>query len=677
MVKSDLDVPARFYSNMKLNHKDKSLLLFISAAIIILWGIFSLFSHFFSSATFSTSAASKILTQENNQWFNVSRPLEITDLKDRIILLDFWTYACVNCIQSIPEIKKLEQQFGSKLLVIGVHSGKFDNEKNPAAIKKAILKYDITHPVVNDPDLKIWNNFEVQAWPTFVLINPRGNVVKTYIGENEVEKIKKDLKKLIKKYKYKIDRAPLPIMLEKHNIIGNVLDFPTKLEYAANFSYKSRHLPAIFISNSSQNNVIVTSLTGDIILKIGSGQEGFEDGSFDAASFRSPKGLLYHNEKLYVADNGNHALRVVDFKEGKISTLVGSGQRGEVIDSNEILEATNINLASPSDIEFFPNKETIAIANSGTHQILAYSLKNQTVSILAGNGSEGIDDGKYPENSLAQTADMSAFNHKLYFVDSESSSLRVLDETGDIKTLIGKDLFKFGRENGGKEKALMQHPLGLMVDDTGAYISDSFNHVIRKYDFSSAQIRDLVGGKIRGEKIGKETQFDEPEGIVAVLDRLYIADSNNNRIVVVKRGGLDSELLDVMPPLKLPREGFLQYLPNLQKSEDVKVKSEAEILLKINLKTGWKINESGPSFINLLEIIKDDQANLVASFDWHAIKTKEMKLPKLDSKKNYLLQGVIYYCEDKQNSLCYVKSYEQKVVASDEKNVLIGLELGK
>ena len=147
------------------------------------------------------------------------------------------------------------------------------------------------------------------------------------------------------------------------------------------------------------------------------------------------------------------------------------------------------------------------------------------------------------------------------------------------------------------------------------------------------------------------------------MNNLYIADANNNRVVILNRGSLSSAILNVMPPLKLPKEGFLQYLPNLTKSPDLTLKSLSEITVKVDLKKGWKINENGPSFINLLELVKDDQANLVASLDWKEIKTKSMKLPQLLEKKKYLLQGVIYYCEDKANALCYIKSYEQKLNA--------------
>lgn len=668
---------------IQISQKDKSLILLILAVCVVLYGLWSTFSYLIFTSTFKHSDINKIFSEDkksqSEQWLNVTKPLEISDLKGRVILLDFWTYACVNCAQTLQEIKKLEEQFGSKLTVIGVHSGKFDNEKNLAQIKKAIIRNDITHPVINDSKSRIWNSFDVKAWPTLILINPRGEVEKTYSGESEIIAVKRGIKKLIAQYKYELNREALPIVLEKNSVEGNVLKFPTKIEYSADFSYKSRHLPALFISNTGKNEILVTSLSGDAIVKIGSGEADLKDGSFDTASFNAPQGLLYRAGKLYVADTGNHALREIDFKNNKVTTLIGSAQRGEALSDKQILEARSFDLASPTDIEFFPNYENIVIANSGTHQILTYGVNKGTISAIAGNAFEGITDGKYPDNELAQTSDMSVYNKKLYFLDSESSSLRVLDENGEVKTLIGKGLFKFGNKNGGKEDALMQHPLGLMVDDTGAYISDSFNHVIRKYDLNSGQIYNLVGSSRKsGDNLGSSanTEFNQPEGIISVLNNFYVADTNNNRIVVLSRGNFSSSLLEAMPPLKLPKEGLLQYLPNLTKSADLAVKSDVEIKLKIDLKKGWKINEMGPSFINLLEAVDDRQANLVTVFDWQEIKNKELKLPKLSAKKKYILQGVVYYCEDKANALCYINSYEQKLlVDAAEKNEVVVVKL--
>lgn len=643
---------------MKLSPKDRSLILLIVTVLIILWAGFSIVSAVFFASTNKFSDLNKIINQENKEWFNVSRPLEASDLKDRVILLDFWTYACVNCIQALPEIKKLEQEFGSKLLVIGVHSGKFSNEKESKAIKKAILKNDITNPVVNDSGFKIWDSFKIKAWPSFVLLNPHGRIEKTYEGEGQVAQMVKDTKKLIRKFRYQINRDLLPLALEKSSMIGNILNFPTKLEIANNFNYENHKGFALFVADSAGNDIVVSSESGDIILKIGSGRKGFADGSFEDAAFDHPSSVLFAGDKIYIADSGNHALRVADFKEKQVKTLIGDGIKGEGV-TFENVSADGVNLASPTDIEFFPSNDYIAIANSGTHQILSYNIKTKQIKALAGNGSEGIADGKNPGNSLAQTSDLAVYNKKLYFVDAESSSLRVINEGREVTTLIGKGLFDFGHENGNKNKALMQHPLGLMVDNSGAYISDSFNHVIRKYDFGKKEIHDVVGLKTRGDKVGKKTEFDEPDGIAATATKIYVADSNNNRILVIDRKKMDSEVFNIMPPLKFPKEGFLEYLPNLEKMPVVKVKDGGDISVVINVNEGWKINEEGPSFINLLEIVGENEANFIDGFDWHVVKNQEMKLPKLQPGKDYVLQGVIYYCEAKKNALCYVKSYQQ------------------
>ena len=172
------------------------------------------------------------------EWLNVSEPLKTSDLKDRIILLDFWTYACVNCMHMIPEIKKLEEEFGSKLTVIGVHSGKFDNEKNVEGIRNAIVKYDISHPVVNDSKFNIWNGFKVKSWPTLILIAPNGRIKNTYVGEGTSQQIREDVTSLIKKYRYSLNRDPLPLLPEKNKIVGHVLSFPSKLEYVKDFESK-------------------------------------------------------------------------------------------------------------------------------------------------------------------------------------------------------------------------------------------------------------------------------------------------------------------------------------------------------------------------------------------------------------------------------------------------------
>ena len=80
------------------------------------------------------------------------RPDPLKDLRGKIVLLDFWTLCCINCIHTLPDLAKLEKKYANELVVIGVHSAKFDNEKDTESIRKAILRYEISHPVVNDAE---------------------------------------------------------------------------------------------------------------------------------------------------------------------------------------------------------------------------------------------------------------------------------------------------------------------------------------------------------------------------------------------------------------------------------------------------------------------------------------------------------------------------------------------
>lgn len=657
----------------KLSKKDKSLLLLIASCLVIIWGLYSLFSNLlFTSANINKLFAGQ---DSKDRWINVERPLVASDLKDRVVLLNFWTYDCVACMHVLPQIKELQRDLGNKLAVISIHSGKFENQKDFTSISKAVLRHDITHVVIDDSDLKIWNNFGAKAWPTLVLIDPKGNIKKTYIGEKDAKNLVSDVTKLTKKFRYGLNRNALPLLLEKNKVAQRVLNYPTKIEYAKNFAFKAHNAPVFFIANSGQNNILVVSLTGEIIWKIGSGRNGFRDGNFENAEFSMPEGMLYSAGRLYVADSGNHSIRLINFKEKTVSTIVGTGRKGSAISGNSD-DAKDVELASPTDLEFYPTANQIAIANSGTNQILQYDLVQNTISNLAGNGDAGIADGNKLENSLAQPTDMVVYGGNLYFIDSETSALRVLEKNGHVKTLIGKGLFDFGYKSGKKDVALMQHPIALMADDTGIYIVDSFNHAIRKYGLSTGELHTIIGGT-KGESLGSKdnTKFDEPEGIISILDRFYVVDSNNNRIVIINRSKLNSEILDVLPPLRLPKEGFLQYLPNLYKATEIKVANQ-DVVLKIDLQKGWKINDLGPSFINLLEMVGEKEANLIAIFDWNMITNNELKLPVLDPNKKYMLQGSIYYCENKKNALCYVSSYEQKLKSSeDEKNNSINIEL--
>ena len=473
----------------------------------------------------------------------------------------------------IPDLKYLEDKFGDKLTVIGIHSAKFKNEGDSENIRQAILRYGIHHPVVNDADFSVWNGFGVNSWPTFVLINPKGTVQSTYTGEGNRNAIARDIDTLREQYAEKINTAPLPIALEANKQPSSALSFPGKLAYAADFNGQ----PALMVSDSGHNRIMALGLDGTVLETVGSGKAGSRNGRLEEAEFNHPQGLAYDNGKLYVADTENHQIRMINFNLGTqnfsmgafVFTVAGTGQQGhERTAHNKPAQKTA--LASPWDVAFYPDKKHLAIAMAGTHQLWSYDIDGKTVSVMAGSGREAIDDGRYPSNSLSQPSGLSATANKLYFVDAETSSLRAF-EKGQIKTLIGTGLFDFGYKEGKQGAARMQHPLGLYADATGVYVADSYNHSIRRYDLNTGTLSNFAGHGVRGKKDGPlaEAEFNEPNDVLLVGNKLYVADTNNNAIRVIDVISKTVSTLSIPEPAHTASAPeFSKQLPNLRQNRE-------------------------------------------------------------------------------------------------------------
>jgi thiol-disulfide isomerase/thioredoxin len=612
--------------------------------------------------------ATKIHQQLASQkgWLNTSQALTAEDMRGRILLLDFWTYCCINCIHIMPDLAYLEQKFGDKLTVIGVHSAKFKNEQDSENIRQAILRYDLHHPVVNDFDFSLWEKFEVGAWPTLILVNPEGKVEKTYAGEGHRDVLEKEIQRLVEKYEGKLVAGGLPLALEKEKAPKTVLKFPGKIIHVPDFEGRE----SLLVADSAHHRIVAMTMDGRIVAQIGTGVAGRDDGYFDSAQFNNPQGLLFHNNMLYVADTGNHSLRVVDMMAKLVQTVAGTGKQGY---EREVQEQPAIRtpLASPWDLALYPDSQHITIAMAGLHQLWKYNIYKTSVSVLAGNGKESIDDGQYPANSLSQPSGLSVLGKQLYFVDAETSSLRVL-ENENIKTLIGSGLFTFGFKDGGKGQALMQHPLGVFASEDGVYIADAYNHSIRRYDANTGQLTTLAGNGQRGTKDGalKDASFNEPNAVVKVGGKLYVADTNNHAIRVIDLAA------GTVSTLQVRQEGtmvdvFSEALPNLVRLPAATVKQGQPLQVILGLQQGWKINKDAPSALTLFEM--QAQPKLFASIGLEDLKKGKVMLPALSSGKQYRLQAMLYYCEDKDGAQCLLKSFDLPLSTGDSEITSITL----
>ena len=262
-------------------------------------------------------------------WLNTASPIKLKDLRGKIVVLDFWTFCCINCIHTLPDLAKLEKKYANQLVVIGVHSAKFDDEKDSENIRKAVLRYEISHPVVNDANMNIWNAYEANSWPTLVLIDPEGNLVARGSGEGLYEALEPDIARLIKEDREKktLNEKPIKFELARFSeTAASPLFFPGKV--LADEASKR-----LFISDSTHHRIVITTLDGKKIAVAGDGQSGTNDGAFDKARFNDPQGLALDGDTLYVADRKNNLIRALDLKAQTVKTVAGTGEQGEDRDS--------------------------------------------------------------------------------------------------------------------------------------------------------------------------------------------------------------------------------------------------------------------------------------------------------------------------------------------------------
>ena len=460
------------------------------------------------------------------QWLNTDKPLTMADLRGKIVLLDFWTYCCINCIHIIPELHKLEEQFPDSLVVIGVHAPKYSAEQITDNIRQAILRYDIRHPVVNDKNHDIWDSYAVSAWPTIALVSPEGRLIGEHPGEFEAPDFAKLIESVEDEFARngKLDRSPIHFPLLQDKEPKRTLNFPGKVLADAD---RGR----IFIADSSHNRILMTDMDGRTQAVIGNGQPGMDDGDFESATFHGPQGMELAGNILYVADTENHTVRRVDLDNRRVERTAGTGEQSRV--SRRGGPALSTALSSPWDLAL--NGDTLYIAMAGNHQIWALDIKAAELHRFAGTGREALSDGPLERCALAQTSGLSYADDKLYFTDSETSSIRVADIKADmVETIVGQGLFVFGDVDGNGPEARLQHCLGVAHHDGMLYVADSYNNKIKVIDTADGSSRTFLGtGEARlRDGSALDASFWEPGGLSISGGKIFIADTNNNAIRV-------------------------------------------------------------------------------------------------------------------------------------------------
>jgi thiol-disulfide isomerase/thioredoxin len=461
-------------------------------------------------------------------WLNTPTPLTLAQLRGKVVLLDFWTYGCINCLHVLPDLQRLQARFPDELVVVGIHAAKFDNERSTENIRRTLQRLGIRHPVANDAAFAIWQRYTVRAWPTQVLIDPRGYVVGTATGEGHGAQLEEAIAAVIQVFEQEgaLDRRPRPLAPIDRASPGP-LAFPGKV-----ISDATRE--RLYIADTQHHRIVETDLSGGVQRIFGAGTPGKDYGRADEAQFREPQGLALAGEVLYVADAGNHLVRAIELATGVVRTVAGTGRQAtwQQTDGGAALETS---LNSPWDLAW--DGRLLFIAMAGSHQVWLLDPQRGLVIRYAGTGAEGRHDGHVDTAAFAQPSGLALHDRTLYVADAEANIIRAiaLPPHNEVSTLAGGDLFEFGDLDGAGDDVRLQHPLGLCVAGDAVLVADTYNHRVKRLDPATGVVRRFVGSGRPGHVDGAAdaAMFYEPGGVSATGTHLYVADTNNHAVRVI------------------------------------------------------------------------------------------------------------------------------------------------
>ncbi|KAG8234340.1 hypothetical protein J437_LFUL014792 [Ladona fulva] len=599
------------------------------------------------------------------EWFNVSRSLTVReDFKGKVVVLDFFTYCCINCLHILPHLKQIEKEFSVEdgVIVVGVHSAKFDNEKDSTNLLSALQRYEINHPVVNDSDAAIWTGLGISCWPTVLILGPRAQPLFLVAGESFKDEMVLLTRSALSYFKSLgkaldgeiieenadlfISDHSIPIAPSVHLLPPSQLLFPGKIACNGDL---------LAISDTGHHRILITTTKGALKLIIGGTSSGFVDGNAAEARFSSPQGVTFFGQNvIFVADTENHAIRKIDISEGgKVSTVAGIGIQGD--DRIGGKKTSDQALNSPWDICFVKTSkvydskkeneeesskgEVLLVAMAGGHQIWAYFLedtvwwrgkeytKGQCVAV-AGSGAEENRNNAYPHAAaFAQPSGICYSPECIFIADSESSSIRrIWLSDGRVTAVVGgtvdpQMLFAFGDVDGKGRSVRLQHPMGVAFHRGNLYVADTYNHKVKVVhvdvdggikDASTKSLQNLpkeecttvVGSGHPGDTLGglKSAQFNEPGGLCVSADGLtiFVADTNNHCIkkIDLTKGVVEKVKLSCSETDSAITEDMSDDI-----DEIVLMNTEGgtlTIIPKLIMAEGLKLTEEAPQKINLI-----------------------------------------------------------------------------
>lgn len=663
--------------------------------------------------------------QSKDLWFNVDQIPQIDDFKKKPLIIVFADILDGNFINKLDNIDSiLELNKTNNVIVIATSElGKDRAKESRKLIRNSVVKYHIEVPLLHDKDGLLQDVFNIKSDSVLVL-NSVGKIYNSY-SMSEVGLLINDVKGLMGGKKSL--RSKFDIELEKDKTPDLLLKHPTKMAYSSEVSANGNK-PVIFVSDYAYHRVIGLSLSGEIVLEIGGDNSGYMNGNISLAKFNYPTGLAYLNQKLYVADTLNNKIRVIDFKANKVSDLdikkatskidvempydikldsknnrllitslknnkilsylINEKKLSVLFEGNEECGNKAVDVDDKGNVYALNNKGNLSIYNRKSEKVKFYKLSGGFADI-ENDLDDSVNDGKSNIEANDEAVKSGDIGSLIEQVEKGSSGeqdelAKLIEENGGIKTKPKskttkqkskkanndsdkgiKEIAKKKVLTGNKEDYLNK-PSDLYIDDTGVYVIDTGNNVIRKVELSDESdvfvIRTYSKGsssKIRG---GDKISYDNPSDMINVRDRVFISDTDNGRILILNRNDGSMETLHIRPKSVTGKNILDGYLPNLTYIKSIELGSNEPIKVVLNLDKKWSLTENAPNFLHLFRIdSKNNEAVLMGSYSTKDLQDLEIELPKLETGNMYYLQGTLYYCNGEPNSPCLIKSYKQKL----------------
>jgi hypothetical protein len=542
-------------SDLKLNDLDHKKV-FIVGTILLLFLI--AFCSYDTGSRVRTAITESIHPKKS---LNIPKSIVEDDLIGKIIIVNFPDYKNMEYLAHSGKIYNAQKSHESSVFLVDCIQYKKGEVVNYAE------KHNIENMILSGKLSKLKRRFGVSQDTKVAVFNPKGKLEREFETYGEMSDFDNVIAEIIFDHAKDIKDSVIFTKTKKIRKRNTILNFPTNISYVHKYKKLYGKKPFIIISDSGNDRLIISSISGKVFDYVGSGSKGDSDGSLSEANFNSPQGTLFKDGILYVADASNSKIKAVDLVNDEVYTILSS--------NNGILYPTKI-------VNFEDEDDIILILNSGKGNILSYNIKtDETMEV----SSRKIDD-------------IEEFDGKIYYIDAKHKRLQILgeeiefdkDESGQLvseesecdedagvcknvggeigisyetmdEILVDKlgDAYLDEKKKKEKKKKKKKHDdvvsgnigmkisglpkdlNGLYIDDIGVYVAS--NNAIHSIYEGEAQT--YSGNKLKGIGDRGKIVYKNPSDLIGVKDRFYVVDTDNHRIIILNRNSEDVSVLNI------------------------------------------------------------------------------------------------------------------------------------